>query len=75
MASQGVDGWITGFRDVLLVVVAAFMLVFGTIFVTNPALLALIIGGGLSAFGVPAALRLDSLRRRIGTEQDAKDSS
>lgn len=51
--------WQRVFRDFLCVSVGAFMLVYGTVFVHEPAVLAVVLGGGLAACGLPVGLRLD----------------
>lgn len=58
--------WQGIFRDALMTVLAAFMLIFETVFadIPNP----VIIGAGLTLLGIPAALRLDSLRRKDADE-------
>lgn len=55
--------WIGITRDAVLVLIGAFMLIYETLFavVPNP----YIIGAGLTALGLPSALRLD-LRKNSG---------
>lgn len=59
--------WIGVVRDALIVGVGAFMLVFETVFAhaPNPYL----IGAGLTALGLPAAIRLD-LGRKTKSEAE-----
>jgi hypothetical protein len=52
--------WI--FRDTVITTLAAFMLIFETVFAASPNVY--IIGAGLTLLGIPPALRLDSWRRR-----------
>lgn len=51
------DSYVRITRDLLIVFVGTFMLVFETVFAPNPN--AYIIGAGLAALGLPPALRLD----------------
>lgn len=61
------DRWISRSRDILIVVVATFMLVFETVFARSPN--AEIIGAGLALLGLPPFLRLD-LRTRSEKKAD-----
>jgi hypothetical protein len=54
--------WQGIFRDIVITVLAAFMLVWQCVFAAAPNIY--IIGAGVTLLGVPPALRLDSLRRR-----------
>lgn len=49
--------WVRILRDVFCVAVGAFMLVWETTNVANPN--PYVIGGGLTALGLPAVIRLD----------------
>ncbi len=65
--------WTSILRDFVIVVLAAFMLVYETVFVVPNAY---IVGAGLALLGVPPALRLDSRRRekkRGGDDDDPYD--
>lgn len=53
--------WQRIFRDFLIVIVGAFMLVHETIWSSDPNIY--IIGAGLTALGIPPALRLDERLR------------
>lgn len=55
--------WVRIARDSACVAVGAFMLIYETAFAHDPN--AYIIGGGLTALGLPSAIRLD-LRRKDG---------
>lgn len=50
--------WVPLITDTLFVLVAAFMLVYGTVFVTEPGKLTLIYGAGLTLLGVPSGRHL-----------------
>lgn len=67
MTPERVGAWQAIFRDVVITILAAFMLVFETVFAAVPN--AYIIGAGITLLGVPAALRLDSFRRKADREQ------
>jgi hypothetical protein len=58
---DAVNAWLTILRDIVITLVAAFMLIYDTVVKTTPN--PYIIGGGLTLLGVPPALRLDRLRR------------
>ncbi len=60
--------WTSILRDFVIVFLAAFMLVYETVWVTPNAY---IVGAGLALLGVPPALRLDSRRRE--KKRDADD--
>lgn len=59
-----VRAWVAILRDVAIVAVAAFMLVFETVYAPEPN--PYVIGAGLTLLGIPPALRLDSAFRRNG---------
>lgn len=56
--------WIGITRDAIIVVVGTFMLIYETVFVPNPN--AFVIGAGLTALGLPAAIRLDTWKKNGG---------
>lgn len=57
--------WVRIFRDLAIVILGTFMLVFETAFADSPN--PLIVGAGLVALGLPPALRLDeAVRARNG---------
>lgn len=62
MEQEELRAWVRILRDLTLVVVGAFMLVFETVLapLPNPYL----IGAGLAALGLPPVIRLDELRRK-----------
>lgn len=57
--------WMGIVRDAFIVLVGTFMLVYETAFVQSPN--PYVIGGGLTALGLPSAIRLD-LRKRDASE-------
>ncbi len=67
------DAWMRIVRDTVIVLVGTFMLVFETVYVSNPN--AYIIGAGLVALGLPPALRLDTRTsgRRSGDNHERDD--
>lgn len=62
MTPDDVRAWQSIFRDIVITVLAAFMLVFETVFAVDPNVY--VIGAGLTLLGLPPALRLDTWRRR-----------
>lgn len=65
MEPERVRKWIYVFADLVVILVGAFMLLYGTTKVAEPGKLTLLIGGGLTALGIPVAHRFD-IRRRNG---------
>lgn len=63
MEPEALRKWLPVIRDTLIVVIASFMLLYGTTYVKEPGRLTLIIGGGLTLLGVPAGLRVRELAR------------
>lgn len=61
---DALKAWQSIFRDIVITLVAAFMLIYETVFIQQPN--PYVIGAGLTLLGVPPALRLDRLRRRGG---------
>lgn len=66
MEPETLRKWIPVIRDSLIVLIAAFMLLYGTTYVKEPGRLTLIIGGGLTLLGVPAGLRVRDWVQRNG---------
>lgn len=58
---DAIRSWQRILRDTILVLVGGFMLVYETAFAGNPN--PYVIGGGLTALGLPSAIRLDVRRR------------
>lgn len=67
-----VDSWVAIFRDITIVLLATFMLVFETVFAHEVS--PYIVGAGLTLAGVPPALRADTYRRRRKADAGAPDS-
>lgn len=65
MEPERVRKWIYVFADLVVILVGAFMLLYGTTRVADAGKLTLLIGGGLTALGIPVAHRFD-IRRRNG---------
>ncbi len=68
MDPDAVAAWQAILRDLLIVLLGIFMLVYETVFVVPNAY---IVGAGLTLLGVPPALRLD--RRRRDKKRDGED--
>lgn len=66
MTPEALKAWQGIFRDVVITLVAAFMLVFETVFAAAPN--AYILGAGLTLLGIPPALRLDRSRKNHGDD-------
>lgn len=63
--------WQGIFRDTVITLLAAFMLVFETVVVAAPN--PYIVGAGLTLLGIPPALRLDNKRRHRNVTDDPYD--
>lgn len=61
MDPDALKAWQSIFRDVVITLVAAFMLVYET--VVAPAPNPYLIGAGLTLLGIPPALRIDRSRK------------
>lgn len=70
MNPEVIDQWVQIIRDLCIIVVGAFMLIYETVFTPVPNYL--IVGGGLTLFGVPPALRIDQVRRRKKGKEGAE---
>jgi hypothetical protein len=66
-----VRAWQAIFRDVVITVLAAFMLTYETVGTDSPNVY--VIGAGLTLLGIPPALRLDSMRRKQDEREDPYD--
>jgi hypothetical protein len=67
------EAWVRVTRDVLIVLVGTFIMVFETVFAAMPSIE--LIGAGLALLGAPAALRLDNRwgdKRQSSGEDDDK---
>jgi hypothetical protein len=62
MTPEAVRAWQYIFRDLVITLLAAFILTYETVFVRSPS--PYLIGAGLTLLGIPPALRLDEVRRR-----------
>lgn len=71
MKPEQVEAWRRVFRDFLIVGIGAFMLIYGTIKVKDPTILALVLGGGLTAVGLPPMLRVDEWLKS-GRDQETR---
>lgn len=71
MRPEALNAWVTLFRDVVMVVLATFILSYETVIISSPN--PVLIGAGLSLLGVPAALRVDSARRKQQKENGNGD--
>lgn len=62
MTPETARAWQRVLRDFVLILLGAFCLVFGVIWIKDPARLTIVIGASLALFGLPPALRFDSRR-------------
>lgn len=70
MTPQQIRAWQAIARDIVITVVATFMLIFETVGSESPN--PYIIGAGLTLLGIPPALRIDRARRS-NTDDDPYD--
>lgn len=70
MQAEDLTQWVPIFRDLVIVVLAAFILVFETVITGNPN--PYLVGAALTLLGAPAAIRVDALRRKSGDDTDEK---
>lgn len=63
MQPETLNAWIRIFRDIIIVILGTFMVFYGVTRITEPAVLTIVLGGGLTLLGVPAGIRVDALRR------------
>jgi hypothetical protein len=72
MTPEAIKQWQDIFRDLVITLVAAFMLIYETVYVVSPN--PYVIAAGLTLLGAPAALRLDKVRRgKAGDAGDRED--
>lgn len=67
-----IRSWQRVFRDFVVVSVGVFLLVYGTVRVHEPTALAIVLGAGLAACGLPPVLRADEWFRRTSDEESEK---
>lgn len=60
MTPETLSAWLPHIRDSVIIVIAAFMLIYEVVFKTDPN--PYVIGAGLTLLGVPSALRIDAKR-------------
>lgn len=58
MEPEALRKWIRVLADLVVVLAATFMLVFGTTKITEPTRLTIVIGGALGLLGVPSGIRV-----------------
>ncbi len=61
---EGLALWVPLIRDIVIIGLAIFAVVFGILSIHDTTLLTVVLGFGLTMLGVPAALRLDAARRK-----------
>ena len=73
MQAETVNEWVPIIRDLVIVILAAFLMIYGVIRVNDPTVLGIVLGAGLTLLGAPAAIRVDALRRRTNGGKDKDD--
>lgn len=53
--------WVRNFRDIVITIIAAFILIYEAVFRATPN--TLLVGAGMTLLGLPVAFRLDQLFR------------
>lgn len=71
MQPENLTLWIPIFRDIMIVLLATFILFYQTVWVTEPN--PYLIGAALTLLGAPAAIRVDALRRKGNGEKNDDD--
>lgn len=73
MDPETVKRWTPVIRDTLFVLIAAFMFVYGTIYVHEPGRLTLILGAGLALLGAPPVFRVRDWVRNGNDDDTSKE--
>lgn len=68
MSPEAARQWQAIFRDLVITLLATFMLLYETVFAKEPN--AYIIGAGLTLMGAPFAIRLDTWRRKADDAEE-----
>lgn len=71
MTPEALSAWVPIIRDLAIVLVATFMLIYEVVVKTDPN--PYVIGAGLTLLGVPPALRVDTKRRQRRNGDDPYD--
>lgn len=71
MDPETLNLWVPVVRDIAIVIVCSFILIWQTVFATEPN--GLLIGAACTLLVSPAAFRLDASRRRKAKPEDADD--
>lgn len=64
MQPENLNAWVSIFRDVMLVLVGTFLMVFAVVQIREPTVLGIVMGAGATALGVPPWLRVRESARR-----------
>lgn len=71
MQPENLSAWITIFRDVIIVVLASFLMIFAVVKIHEPTALGLVLGAGATMLGVPPWLRVrESAKKETGEEAE-----
>ncbi len=67
---DGLETWVPIIRDIIIIALAVFAVVFGLLTIHDSTLLTVVLGFGLTMLGVPAALRIDAARRKASDDDE-----
>lgn len=68
---EDLSQWVTIFRDVVIVLLATFLMVFAVVKIHDPTALGLVLGAGATMLGVPPFLRVrESAKQTNDSEED-----
>lgn len=74
MQPEKLDAWVSIFRDVIIVFLGAFLMVFAVVAIHEPVALGTVLGAGLTALGVPPWLRVrEAVKAPKGVEEEDPD--
>jgi len=73
MEPEELTEWVPIVRDVVIVLLAAFLLIYGVIAIQEPTVLGIVLGAALTLLGAPAAIRVDALRRKTARREDEEN--
>ena len=72
MQPETLAAWLPIIRDLVIVLLGAFLLTFGTLRIHDATVLGIVLGAGLTLLGAPAAFRVDAIRRKEISEKEAR---
>jgi hypothetical protein len=66
---ENLNAWVSIFRDVMLVLVGTFLMVFAVVTIREPTVLGIVLGAGATVLGVPPWLRVREGARQEEVEK------